>query len=67
MQTEIFAFCDAATVTAGKLNILGSFDGGYPGQQALCAAFRTLHHFAATAALIKLAVYVVFTDGVLIS
>ncbi len=47
-------------------------DGGYPGNKhrvnvELRAAFRTLHHFAATGGLIKLAVYVVFTDGVLIS
>jgi hypothetical protein len=26
MKTEIFALCDAATVHAGKLNILGTFD-----------------------------------------
>jgi len=41
MQTEIFALCDAATVAAGKLNILGSFDTiwaqSFPCNHPLCA------------------------------
>lgn len=40
MQTEIFTLCDAATVSSGKLNILGSFDTigahTFPCDQPLC-------------------------------
>ena len=41
MQTEIFTLCDAATVSGGKLNILGSFDSigahSFPCDHPLCA------------------------------
>ncbi len=41
MNTEIFTLCDAATVSGGKLNILGSFDtiaaSSFPCQHPLCA------------------------------
>src|SRR5439155_356479 len=41
MQAEIFTLCDAATVTGGKLNILGSFDTigahTFPCNHPLCA------------------------------
>jgi len=41
MQTEIFTLCDAATVSGGKLNILGSFDfigaRSFPCDHPLCA------------------------------
>ena len=40
MQTEIFTLADAATVSGGKLNILGSFDTigtqTFPCNHALC-------------------------------
>lgn len=32
MKTEVFVICDAATDSAGKLNILGAFDTVYAGQ-----------------------------------
>jgi hypothetical protein len=41
MNVEIFTLCDAATVSGGKLNILGSFDTiaamAFPCQHPLCA------------------------------
>jgi hypothetical protein len=41
MNVEIFTLCDAATVSAGKLNLLGSFDTiaavSLPCQHPLCA------------------------------
>jgi Family of unknown function (DUF6941) len=41
VQTEIFALCDAATVAAEKLNLLGSFDTiwahNFPCDHPLCA------------------------------
>lgn len=41
MHVEIFTLCDAATVSGGKLNILGSFDTiaarAFPCQHPLCA------------------------------
>jgi hypothetical protein len=41
MNVEVFALCDAATVSAGKLNILGAFDSvnsrQVPGVHAHCA------------------------------
>lgn len=41
MNIEIFSLCDAATVAAGKLNILGAFDTVHarevPGTHAHCA------------------------------
>ncbi len=41
MEIEIFTLCDAATVSGGKLNILGSFDQlnlrGFPDVYPLCA------------------------------
>lgn len=32
MRLEIFALCDAATVSGGKLNLLGAFDSIFSGQ-----------------------------------
>jgi hypothetical protein len=41
MNAEIFTLCDAATVSGGKLNILGSFDTiaavNFPCQHPICA------------------------------
>ena len=41
MDAEIFTLCDAATVSGGKLNILGSFDTlaarTFPCQHPMCA------------------------------
>ncbi|MEI6534498.1 MAG: hypothetical protein WCN98_04080 [Verrucomicrobiaceae bacterium] len=41
MNAEIFSLCDAATVSGGKLNILGCFDTigarTFPCQHAMCA------------------------------
>jgi hypothetical protein len=41
MQVEIFTLCDAATVAAGKMNLLGSFDRlfaeGFPARHHQCA------------------------------
>jgi hypothetical protein len=41
MNVEIFTLCDAATVSGGKLNILGSFDTiaarSFPCQHPFCA------------------------------
>jgi hypothetical protein len=41
MNVEIFTLCDAATVSGGKLNILGSFDTigarAFPCQHPMCA------------------------------
>ena len=41
MQSEIFTLCDAATVTGGKMNLLGSFDSlgatRFPARHHQCA------------------------------
>lgn len=41
MKVELFTLCDAATVSGGKLNLLGSFDtifaGSFPYQHPFCA------------------------------
>jgi hypothetical protein len=41
MHTEIFTLCDAATISGGKLNILGSFDTifatAFPCHHPMCA------------------------------
>lgn len=46
MQVEIFTVCDAATVSGGKLNILGSFDTigahTFPSNHPLCAVVSKL-------------------------
>lgn len=46
MQTEIFTLCDAATVSAGKMNLLGSFDTIYarkfPCKHTACAVATKL-------------------------
>jgi Family of unknown function (DUF6941) len=46
MQVEIFTVCDAATVSGGKLNILGSFDTigahSFPSNHPLCAVVSKL-------------------------
>lgn len=51
MQTEIFTIADAATVTAGKLSMLGSFDHlgapSFPAQHSACVVICKLrmdHH-----------------------
>lgn len=46
MQTEIFTLCDAATVSGGKMNVLGSFDSihapRFPYRHPLCAVATKL-------------------------
>src|SRR5690606_25757026 len=47
MQAEIFTLCDAATISSGKLNILGSFD------TIRCEAFPSRHPQCAIACKIR--------------
>ena len=46
MQTEIFTLCDAATVSGGKMNLLGSFDtihaAEFPYKHPICAVATKL-------------------------
>jgi hypothetical protein len=42
MTLEIFALCDAATVSGGKLNLLGAFDSVYAAQAPVVHASCTI-------------------------
>jgi hypothetical protein len=42
MTLEVFALCDAATVSGGKLNLLGAFDSVYAAQEPVVHAFCTI-------------------------
>jgi hypothetical protein len=42
MTLEVFALCDAATVSGGKLNLLGAFDSVFAAQEPVVHALCTI-------------------------
>lgn len=67
MDVEIFTICDAATISGGKLNILGSFDQLYsaffPFQHPDCTVAAKLRFDASEVGLHQVEVRVIDLDG----
>lgn len=70
MELEVFAICDAATDSQGKLNILGAFDtlwaAAYPTVHAQCAVALRLRFRRIEQGKHQLVIHFVNEDGQLI-
>ncbi|MEO5712900.1 MAG: hypothetical protein ABIT37_05370 [Luteolibacter sp.] len=67
MQCEIFTLCDAATVTAGKMSLLGSFDSlgarSFPARHHQCAVACKLRLDEADSGEHELVIRIIDPDG----
>jgi Family of unknown function (DUF6941) len=67
MTTEVFALCDAATVSGGKLNLLGAFDSIHaaqtPAVHAQCAIAARLRFLRIEEGQHRIKLNVVNEDG----
>lgn len=67
MRIEVFSLCDAATVEAGKLNILGAFDSiwvsAFPAVHPQCAIALRIRFDAIEKGEHKIVVNFVDADG----
>lgn len=67
MHVEVFAICDAATVSGGKLNLLGAFDSlsavSFPTQHDNCTIACRLRGDMDESAAMRLEMRIIDPDG----